>query len=53
MRRAHDLGLKVMLDGQGGDEVFLGYPRVAMRAVGEHLSNGGISSGFRELSGLR
>lgn len=53
MRRAHDLGIKVMLDGQGGDEVFLGYPRVAMRVVGEHLSNGRISSGLRELGRLR
>ncbi len=53
MQHARDLGLKVMLDGQGGDEVFLGYPRVAMRVVGEHLSKGRISSGFHELGSLR
>jgi asparagine synthase (glutamine-hydrolysing) len=53
MQHAHNLGLKVMLDGQGGDEVFLGYPRVAMRVVGEYLFNGRIASGLHELSGLR
>ena len=53
MQHARELGLKVMLDGQGGDEVFLGYPRVAMRVVGEHLSKGRILSGFHELGGLR
>jgi asparagine synthase (glutamine-hydrolysing) len=53
MQHARELGLKVMLDGQGGDEVFLGYPRVAMRVVGEHLCKGRISAGFHELGGLR
>lgn len=27
MRRASQLGIKVMLDGQGADEVFMGYPK--------------------------
>ena len=53
MQHAREVGLKVMLDGQGGDEVFLGYPRVAMRVVGEHLCKGRISAGFHELGGLR
>ena len=48
MHQAHSMGLKVMLDGQGGDEVFLGYPRVAMRVVGEHFANGKIGRGLRE-----
>ena len=42
MRHARDQGLKVMLDGQGGDEVFLGYPRVAQRVLGEHFWRGRI-----------
>jgi asparagine synthase (glutamine-hydrolysing) len=52
MQRARDLGLKVMLDGQGGDEVFLGYPRVAQRALGEQFRCGRIISAFREWRGL-
>ena len=27
MRKAHKLGIKVMLDGQGADEVFMGYSK--------------------------
>ncbi|CAN5581467.1 asparagine synthase (glutamine-hydrolyzing) [soil metagenome] len=27
MRKARELGISVLLDGQGGDEVFLGYPK--------------------------
>jgi asparagine synthase (glutamine-hydrolysing) len=27
MKRAHEAGVKVLLDGQGGDELFLGYER--------------------------
>ena len=32
MRKAHALGLKVMLQGQGGDELFWGYRRASFRA---------------------
>jgi asparagine synthase (glutamine-hydrolysing) len=53
MQYARHLGLKVMLDGQGGDEVFLGYPRVAMRVVSENLYSRKLSSALREWSGLR
>lgn len=53
MQRAHDLGIKVMLDGQGGDEVFLGYPRVAQRVLSEYLRDGSIVSALREWSGLK
>jgi asparagine synthase (glutamine-hydrolysing) len=53
MQHAHNMGLKVMLDGQGGDEVFLGYPRVAMRVLSDHISNGKISSAFHEWNGFR
>jgi asparagine synthase (glutamine-hydrolysing) len=52
MQRARGRGLKVMLDGQGGDEVFLGYPRVANRAVGQHFADGRISSALHEWVGL-
>jgi asparagine synthase (glutamine-hydrolysing) len=31
MEKASQLGLKVMLDGQGGDELYLGYERMAQR----------------------
>jgi asparagine synthase (glutamine-hydrolysing) len=52
MRHARDQGLKVMLDGQGGDEVFLGYPRVAQRVLGEYFWRGRISSSLQEWRAL-
>ncbi len=52
MQRARGLGLKVMLDGQGGDEVFLGYPRLASRVIGQYLADRRISSAFHEWSQL-
>jgi asparagine synthase (glutamine-hydrolysing) len=48
MQRAAELGLKVMLDGQGGDEVFLGYPRVAQRVASEHFRRGSLLVALRE-----
>jgi asparagine synthase (glutamine-hydrolysing) len=37
MQKASELGLKVILDGQGGDELYLGYSRVAQNAMFYHL----------------
>ena len=51
--RARELGLKVMLDGQGGDEIWLGYPRVAQRIIVEKLRRGNLSGAAREWLGLR
>lgn len=53
MKKANELGIKVMLDGQGGDEVYLGYPRVAQRIVGEYLRRGAIGKAIRELKGFQ
>jgi asparagine synthase (glutamine-hydrolysing) len=52
MRAARDEGLKVMLDGQGGDEVFLGYNTIAQRIVGEHFRHGRLGQALREMRGL-
>jgi asparagine synthase (glutamine-hydrolysing) len=52
MRHARDQGLKVMLNGQGGDEVLLGYPRVAQRVLGEYLWRGRLSSSLQEWRAL-
>jgi asparagine synthase (glutamine-hydrolysing) len=46
MRCAHEAGITVLLDGQGGDELFAGYPEVtgfAMRSAGRR--------GLRALAG--
>lgn len=48
MEQARALGLKVMLDGQGGDEVFLGYARVAQRSLMDYARAGRYSAGVRE-----
>ena len=37
MKYAAREGLKVMVDGQGGDELFIGYDRVAQRILVDHL----------------
>jgi asparagine synthase (glutamine-hydrolysing) len=52
MRQARERGLKVMLDGQGGDEVFLGYPRIAQRVIEEQLKRGDVPSALREWRAL-
>lgn len=53
MKRAQELKVKVMLDGQGGDEVYLGYPRMALRIVGEYFKKGQWSKAFQEMKGLK
>jgi asparagine synthase (glutamine-hydrolysing) len=51
-QKASALGLKVMLDGQGGDEVFAGYPRVAVLIIKEYLRRGEYNNAWRELKGF-
>jgi asparagine synthase (glutamine-hydrolysing) len=53
MQQARAQGLKVMLDGQGADEVFLGYRHVAVHVPGEHLRRGRIRTAGREWWALR
>lgn len=53
MKRAHELGLKVMLDGQGGDEIFLGYERVAQRSVVQWARAGRIGHALSEWRNLQ
>ncbi len=53
MARAAELDLKVMLDGQGGDEIFIGYPRMAQQIVWELLRTGNIRSAWRELNCMK
>lgn len=53
MEKANQLGLKVMLDGQGGDELYLGYPRMAQRVFGDYLRQGKLTKAINEWIGLR
>ena len=53
MEYAKNIGIKVMLDGQGGDEIYLGYPRVAQFVLSEYLREGKIGLFYRELIGLK
>jgi asparagine synthase (glutamine-hydrolysing) len=47
-RRASELGLKVMLDGQGADELFGGYPWVVPRALAAIAQREGWWAAWRE-----
>ena len=53
MEKARQLGIKVMLDGQGGDELYLGYPRLAQRTMMQYLGGGNIPKFFKEWTGLK
>jgi len=53
MERAGSLGLKVMLDAQGGDEVYLGYPRLAQRILPEYLGQGRFFKALSEWIDLK
>ena len=48
MQCARRHGMTVMLDGQGGDEVFIGYHRIAIRVIGEYLRCGRIGPALHE-----
>ncbi len=48
MKAAQREGCKVMLDGQGGDELYLGYPRLAQQVILEYFRKGMIGRAFSE-----
>ena len=48
MKQARMNGCKVMLDGQGGDELYLGYPRLAQRIIFDSLTRGRLLTAFSE-----
>ncbi len=48
MKAARKEGCKVMLDGQGGDELYIGYPRLAQRIILQNLMNFRIDGMLRE-----
>ena len=53
MRRAKEKGIKVILDGQGGDELFGGYMTHSIVFWRELLGKGKFSSAFSEMSADR
>ena len=50
METARREGMVVLLDGQGGDEVFLGYPRVFGVAIRQALTQGNLGAACRNWS---
>ena len=53
MRRAHEDGIKVMLDGQGGDEIFAGYHTNFGPRFADLLLRGSLRELWREAEGFR
>jgi asparagine synthase (glutamine-hydrolysing) len=49
MRAAKEAGVKVLLDGQGGDEVFGGYAKFRYAYLASLLRSGRISTAIKEL----
>jgi len=52
MRAAKEGGVKVLIDGQGGDEVFGGYAKFRYAYLASLLRGGRIGVAIRELTGL-
>lgn len=53
MRKAHELGIKVMLQGQGGDELFWGYAELRAARAAAHRAQRRRSGPLRRLLGRR
>jgi asparagine synthase (glutamine-hydrolysing) len=51
-KKAHDLGFKVMLGGQGGDEVFMGYRKYHYFAFRDDVSNFRLINAFSRFISL-
>lgn len=51
MERAAEAGVKVLLDGQGADEILAGYPGTNLDAAADALRHGALGRAVRLLSG--
>ena len=52
MRAAKEAGVKVLIDGQGGDEVFGGYAKFRYAYIMSLLRGGRLAAATRELTGM-
>ncbi|MDT4969357.1 MAG: hypothetical protein QOJ64_4094 [Acidobacteriota bacterium] len=52
LRRAHESGFKVLLSGQGADEILAGYPSYVTTQMASFLRSGRLGSAFQLLTGI-
>jgi asparagine synthase (glutamine-hydrolysing) len=52
MKAAHEKGIKILLDGQGGDELFAGYQTFYTSMLLDYLRKFSLKDFFREFSSL-
>ncbi len=53
MREARRVGVPVLLDGQGGDEILLGYERYFVNKLIDSMKNGKVGDAISDLRGLQ
>ena len=52
MAKAREVGVKVVLNGHGADELFGGYPQYHQLAASDYLRHGQLATAYQQLAGM-